>query len=185
MTPNLIVSEAISSARQDELNEPRLVKSVTFFSDNSIDSFEHSTTKGSKSNNGQRYILSKSLLSTLPHVPPPSLLHMNNRKDSTNLSHSSFSTINSVQQNQPHMITGTAATVCQRSSLKPTWCRQRTRSYMNGATTNTFSQQQSNIKNRFIFFFSPKCQVLKKVNFYETAALNKVSFKYFDKRVEE
>lgn len=152
MDPNshLIPPENPSVTRQDEFNESSLVKSLTFLGDMSTDNVEHNNTKKSKSINGQRPISS---LASLPPISPSTLAFINNRKDPLNMSYSSFTTGNSPQQqNQTHIVTGTAVNVCQRSPTKPAWHRQRIKSSM-VVSTNSDSQQ-SNMKARLVCYFN-------------------------------
>ncbi|CAF1468995.1 unnamed protein product [Rotaria sordida] len=138
-TSNLNTLVDSSLIRQDELNESSLIKKGTFLGDISIDSFEHNNTKNNKTNNEQRSISAKLSLSTIS-LPTSSLI--NNRKDPINISYSSFSTINSIQQqNPPHIVTGTAVTAHQRSSSQH---KQRPKS---SVTMSTYSfPKQSDIK---------------------------------------
>lgn len=67
----------------------------------------------------------------------PSISSINLRKDFINSSDSSFSTVNTYQ---PHMITGSAVVVRERSPSKSTSSKQRIKS----------SNQQTNFKTRFV-----------------------------------
>ena len=125
-----------SSAQQDELSESSLVRSVAFLGDMSSESHE---------NNIQR---SKSSLLPIPPPPPPSsllLMNNNNRKDPMVQSHTSFSTMNSVQQQQNHpaAVTGSAVVVRQRSPIKQSWNKQRTKSNMTVTTNSSLPHSAS------------------------------------------
>lgn len=76
-------------------------------------------------------------------------MNNNPRKDSANVSTTSFSTMNSVQQKyQPSVVTGSALTVRQRSPTKHSWNRHRTKSNMTVITNP--SSIQSARKTRFV-----------------------------------
>jgi hypothetical protein len=139
-----------SSVQQDELSDSSLVRSVAFLGDMSSESHENINTKNNKSNNIQH---SKSSLLLMPPPPPPSslLVMNNNRKDPTVQSHTSFSTMNSLQQqqqNHPAAVTGSAVVVRQRSSIKQSWNKQRTKSNMTVTTNSSLPQSAS--KTRFV-----------------------------------
>jgi len=138
-----------SSVQQDELSDSSLVRSVAFLGDMSSESHENINTKNNKSNNIQHS--KSSLLLMPPPAPPSSLLVMNNnRKDPTVQSHTSFSTMNSLQQQQNHpaTVTGSAVVVRQRSPIKQSWNKQRTKSNMTITTNSSLPQSAS--KTRFV-----------------------------------
>jgi len=152
--PKLTINS--SSAQQDELCDSSLVKSLAFLGDISGESHENLNTKNNKSNNSQSP--KSSLLTLTPGPPPPSLLemndHNNNRQDPTVLSHSSFSTITSMQkQNQPAIVTGSAVIVRKRSPAKQSWTKQRTKSNMTVITNS--SAPPSTTKTRFVHIKIP------------------------------
>ncbi|CAF2559580.1 unnamed protein product [Rotaria sp. Silwood2] len=148
LTSNLNTFVNSSLIQQDEFNESSLIKKSSFLGDISNDSFEHNNIKTNKSTNDQRSISAKLPLTTLSTVPSATSSLINNRKDPINISYSSFSTINSIQQqNPPHVVTGTAVTAHQRS---PSRYKQRPKSSMT-MSTNSFPKQ-SNIKARFVCF---------------------------------
>jgi hypothetical protein len=143
------------STQQDELSDSVLVKSVTFLEETSNETHEDINTDKEKSNETPRP--KSSLLMVPPAPPPPSLLamnHSNHRKDPTALSHTSLSTMNSVQpqqNNPPAIVTGSAVIVRQRSPTKPSWSRQRPKSGTTTITTNSYLPQPST-KPRFDLF---------------------------------
>ncbi|CAF1249009.1 unnamed protein product [Rotaria sp. Silwood1] len=141
-TSNLNTLVNSSLMRQDEFNESSIIKKGASLGDISIDSFENNNTKTNKATNDQRSLSAKLSLTTLSTLPSSTSSLINNRKDPINISYSSFSTINSIQQqNPPHVVTGTAVTAHQRSSSRP---KPRPKSSMT-MSTNSFPQQ-SNIK---------------------------------------
>ncbi|CAF3522386.1 unnamed protein product [Rotaria sp. Silwood1] len=147
-TSNLNTLVNSSLMRQDEFNESSIIKKGASLGDISIDSFENNNTKTNKATNDQRSLSAKLSLTTLSTLPSSTSSLINNRKDPINISYSSFSTINSIQQqNPPHVVTGTAVTAHQRSSSRP---KPRPKSSMT-MSTNSFPQQ-SNIKARFVCF---------------------------------
>ena len=111
------------------LNESTIVKSIE---DIPNEYFEFNQLRRSKSTLGYPTVSS---VVTLPPLPPS----MGNRKDFMNLSHSSFSTLNS---NQPHIVTGSAVIVRERSPTKSALNKQRIKS--------TSSHQPHNFKTRFV-----------------------------------
>jgi len=147
---NLITPEnSCSSSQHIELNESALLKNHAFIEDIPSDFYEHNFLRKSKSTVGQHPI------STLPPIPPSALSLINNKKDLMSLSHSSFSTVNSLQQqqqNQPQIVTGTAVIVRERSPTKSALLKHRTKSCI----------QQTNLKTRFVCFLIIK--YIEKVN---------------------
>jgi len=138
-----------SSVQQDDLSDSSLVRSVAFIGDVSSESHENMNTKNNKLNNTPRPKLS--LLTIPPPAPPSSLIVMNNnRKDPMVQSHISFTTMNSVQQQQNHpaIVTGSAIVVRQRSPTKQSWNKQRTKSNMTVTTNSSLPQSAS--KTRFV-----------------------------------
>jgi hypothetical protein len=115
----------------------------------SINSLEHHNTKKSKSSNNQRPISSKSSLTTLSSGPITTISSIINKKDPINLSHSSLSTTNSLQeQNQPNILTGTAVITHQRLPTRSGRLNQRPKS--NKTVPASLYFQQPNIKTRFV-----------------------------------
>lgn len=88
----------------------------------------------------------------------PSISSINIRKDLINTSDSSFSTLHTYQ---PHMVTGSAVIVRERSPNKSAQNKQRIKS----------SNQHTNFKTRFV------CSLIIRKK-KKKAELNKVSFKY-------
>lgn len=120
-----------SSIQHNEFNESVFARSVENIP---MDSLVHNHLKKSKSTIGQHPI---------PTLPFLTLSLLNNRKDLMTSSHSSISTSTSFQQTkQPHIVTGTAILVRQRSQTKSALNKQRSKS----------SCQQSNLKTRFVCF---------------------------------
>ena len=138
----------LSLSRQDELPS---VKPVAFRRNMSNNSVEHNNTKKSKSTNSQRPISSKSSLTTLSSVLATTFSSINNQKDPINVSHSSLSTTNSLQEhNQSNIVTGTAIIAQKRSATKSARHKQRPKSYKT-ASENLYPQRPD-IKTRFVYF---------------------------------
>jgi hypothetical protein len=155
--PPLTVTPVISnlpitlpSTQQDELSDSLLVKSVTFHEENPNETREDVNTNKDKSNEAPS---PKSSVLTMPPAPPPPSLLVMNRKDPNALSHTSFSTMNSIQQQEntpPAIVTGSAVVVRQRSPTKHLLNRQRIKS--SGTTTTNSSLPQPPTKTRFVSF---------------------------------
>jgi hypothetical protein len=125
---------------ENEFHESSVIKTVPFIEDISTDHHEDNHIKKSKSAIGQHPMSS---FTALPPVSSANFSLMNNRKDTINLSHSSFSTVNSLQQpNRSHIVTGTAVIARDRSPTKLALLKQRRQS----------CSQQTNLKTRFVCF---------------------------------
>lgn len=121
------------SSRDSDYSDALLMNSIAFVDDISTDFHEQSHLKKSKSFPGQH---------STTKLPPITLF--NNGKDVLNLSHSSFSIANSLQSpNRPHVVTGTAVTVRERSPTKSALLKPRAKSCV----------QQTNLKTRFVCVF--------------------------------
>lgn len=152
VTP-VIQNPASPKKQQEELCESSLVKSVTFLEDISTD---NPNTESTKINNSPR---SKSTLLTSSQAPPPSLLTVSSasRKDTSILSHTTFSTGNSVQPQvqkvAPAVVTGSAVIVRPRSPGKLLRNRYRPKSTATTTTTTTLSSFAQLLKQpRFVLF---------------------------------
>ena len=153
VTP-VIQHPASPKKQQEDLCESSLVKSVTFLEDIST---EKPNIESTKVNNSPR---SKSSLLTSSQAPPPSILTTSsaNRKDTSILSHTTFSTGNSVQPQvqkaPPAVVTGSAVIVRPRSSGKLLRNGNRPKSTATTVTTTTTSSFAQLMKQqpRFVLF---------------------------------
>lgn len=157
VTPVLPNQTIISPKKQqEELVDSVLVKSVTFPDDISS---ENLNTDSNKINNSPR---SKSSLLTIPStlIPPlPSMLSLSsaNRKDTSALSQTTFSTVNSVQPQSrkasPAVVTGSAVVVRPRSPGKLLRNRNRPKSTMTPTTMATTSSLAQSVRQlRFVLY---------------------------------
>lgn len=120
------------STRNDDYNDSLHLNSVTLIEETSTDYHEQNHLKKDKS------IVSQLPLTTTTTALPSIPLLINTRKDPMNVSHSSFSTVQSLQPiKQQNAITGTAR---QRSPTKSGTIKPRTKSYI----------PQTNLKTRFV-----------------------------------
>ncbi|CAF5190887.1 unnamed protein product, partial [Rotaria magnacalcarata] len=135
---NLNTLDTSSFMRQDEFNESTLNKRSSFFVDPSVDSVDHRNIKPRKATNDIQSLSTKLSLITLHSLPQSTTSLINSKKDPINTSYSSFSTVNSLeQQNPPHVLTGRAVTAHQRL---PVQHKQRAKSSMT-TSPNSFSRR--------------------------------------------
>lgn len=136
--------------QHEDLNEPSLIKNTHYSCDPSMESFDQNISKAKRAANELQSLSSKLSLITLHTIPQSynnSLL--TSRKDH-NTSYSSFSTFNSLeQQNPPHILTGRAVTAHQRA---PSQNKQRAKSSMTAPTSSFTRRPQT--KSKFVFFSS-------------------------------